>query len=343
MTIIEGNTTFLFIILSCIEFTDNCINFIIDIAIFIEYDITFLNIGLAATVVKEESFSSVCESIKDFSKKDLEDYKNNINTKFTNINYETYIKQFWVGLLEGDGTITVSCPGPRHVKVRMIISIKNIRENVIMLLLIQQVIGGTVRIERKAQYVTWIAIKKDLIQYLIEVLKEYPLLTTRKQCQLKFATKCIENGTKDFVVENKNFMYKDQNNMLKYYENNFVIPKHFPGWLSGFIEAEGNFRFLFDKRRNMQKTGRFNVGQNFEHFIIKAIRDYFGGDNKIQVIISKKEFSKKRELLGVIKHYYIEMGSRATKSAIFTHFYKYPLLGHKKVTYNRWHDYFNCK
>lgn len=36
----------------------------------------------------------------------------------------------------------------------MIISIKNIRENVIMLLLIQQVLGGTVRIERKAQYVT---------------------------------------------------------------------------------------------------------------------------------------------------------------------------------------------
>ena len=56
-----------------------------------------------------------------------------------------------------------------------------------MLLLIQEVLGGTVRIERKAQYVTWIAIKKDLIQNLMDILKQYPLLTTRKQCQLKFA------------------------------------------------------------------------------------------------------------------------------------------------------------
>ena len=92
-------------------------------------------------------------------------------------------------------------------------------------------------------------------------------------------------------------MYKDQPNMLEYNEKNFILPTYFPAWLSGFLEAEGNFRFLSDKRRNMEITGRFNVGQNFEHFIIKAIRDYFGGENKIQVIKSKKEFSKKRELL----------------------------------------------
>jgi hypothetical protein len=85
----------------------------------------------------------------------------------------------------------------------------------------------------------------------------------------------------------------------------------------------------------MQISGRFNVGQNFEHFLIKAIRDYFGGKVKIQVIKAKKEFSKKRELLGEVKHYYIEMGSSAVKCAIFSHFSKYPLLGHKKVTYYR--------
>lgn len=146
----------------------------------------------------------------------------------------------------------------------MIISIKNLRENVMMLLLIQQVLGGTVRIERKAQYVTWVAIKKkDLIQTLIEIFKEYPLLTTRKQCQLKLAIKCIENGTKDFLVENRNFMYKDQQNMLNYNENNFFIHTYFPAWLSGFIEAEGNFIFLSDKPRNMQISGRFNIGQIF--------------------------------------------------------------------------------
>lgn len=85
----------------------------------------------------------------------------------------------------------------------------------------------------------------------------------------------------------------------------------------------------------MQVHNRFNIGQNFEHFIIKAIRDYFGGTNQIQVIISKKEFSNKRELLGVVKHYYVEMGTKDVRTAILAHFNKYPLLGHKNVTYSR--------
>lgn len=119
--------------------------------------------------VNEES-DSVCESLDDISKEELESgprrgpdssalwapesLKKEISSKLFNIDYETYIKQFWVGLLEGDGTITVSCPGPKHVKVRMFISIKNLRDNVLMLLLIKDVIGGRVRIERNAQYVT---------------------------------------------------------------------------------------------------------------------------------------------------------------------------------------------
>lgn len=38
---------------------------------------------------------------------------------------------------------------------------------------------------------------------------------------------------------------------------------------------------------------------------------------------------------GEIKHYYVEMGSKTSKTAIIAHFNKYPLLGHKRVTYSR--------
>jgi hypothetical protein len=142
---------------------------------------------------------------------------------------------FVTGFAYGEGCFSISIakrPGPNHVKVRMIISIKNLRANVIMLLLVQEVLGGTVRIERKAQYVSWIAISKNLIQSLIKLLEKYPLLTTRKQCQLKFAIKCIEHNTRSFVVENRDFMYDDQHNMLNYNDKNFVIP-----------EGEENFIF----------------------------------------------------------------------------------------------------
>lgn len=54
-----------------------------------------------------------------------------------------------------------------------------------MLLLVQEVLaGGTVRIERKAQYVSWIAIRKDLIQSLMKLLEKYPLLTTLNNVSL---------------------------------------------------------------------------------------------------------------------------------------------------------------
>lgn len=130
-------------------------------------------------------------------------------------------------------------------------------------------------------------------------------------------------------------MYKYQDNMLNFNKDNFVIPNYFPALLSGFTEGELNFRFLSDKRRNMKISGRFNIGHNFELFIIQAIKNYFKVDAKIKTIISKKEFSKKRKLLGEVKHYYLEMGSKNVKNAIFSHFSKYPLLGHKNVTYSR--------
>ena len=294
---------------------------------------------------EEEASDSICESLDSISKEEIEELKNSIKSKITaaGLDYVTYIKQFWVGLLEGDGTITVSSPGPKQVKVRFIISIKNLRANVVMLLLIQEVIGGIVKIEHKAQYITWIAASKPLVKTLLEILKEYPLLTTRKQCQLKFATKCIENGTRDFVVENREFMYVDQDKMLKYNDKNFVLPSYFPAWLSGFLEAEGCFRFCYDKRRAMQISTRFNIGQNFEHYIISAIRDYFGGTTIIQVIVSKKIFSEKRKLLGEVKHYYLEMGNKEVKNSIISHLDKYPLMGHKLVTYTRWYSHIKGK
>lgn len=82
-------------------------------------------------------------------------------------------------------------------------------------------------------------------------------------------------------------MSKNQDNILNYFKDNFIIPSYFSAWLSGFIEAEGSFRFIYNKRRNMQIYGIFNIGDNNEHFIIEAIRDYFGATINIQTIISK--------------------------------------------------------
>ena len=69
---------------------------------------------------------------------------------------KNYIEQFFVGLLEGDGTITSNLNSNKSnsIIIRIVISLKNMPENVIMLNKIKQTIGGRVVIERKNSYVT---------------------------------------------------------------------------------------------------------------------------------------------------------------------------------------------
>src|SRR5271169_6546982 len=67
-----------------------------------------------------------------------------------------YIEQFFIGLLEGDGTITTNLNSnkSKSIRIRIVISLKNLSENVIMLNKIKEVIGGRVIIERKDKYIT---------------------------------------------------------------------------------------------------------------------------------------------------------------------------------------------
>ena len=231
----------------------------------------------------------MCESIDEISKQEIEDFKNNLKFKLTGINYETYIKQFWVGLLEGDGTITVSCPGPNHVKVRFIISIKNLRENAIMLLLIQEVLGGTVRIERKAQYVTWIAIKKDLIQTQKKGRwNNVPFFATRKQCQLKFAysgakTRFVSAFTSLYIPNSINRNIKSKSALsVKYFSTcttfnksnsgNTSYPSLHPWFVTGFSDGESTFGVSVYKKSN-SKVG-WDVVVYFQLGLHKKIEQF---------------------------------------------------------------------
>jgi hypothetical protein len=66
-----------------------------------------------------------------------------------------YLQAFFVGLLEGDGTITVDQPKSSHkLRVRFFISLKNNLDNFNMLTLFEKNICGRVLIERKNMYVT---------------------------------------------------------------------------------------------------------------------------------------------------------------------------------------------
>lgn len=240
-----------------------------------------------------------------------------------------YIEQFFVGLLEGDGTITVDFINNRSKRVRIFISLNNLEDNRFMLDLIVKYIGGRVVVERNNRYVTWYATNKTDLAKIFAILAKYPLLSTRKQCQLSFAINFI-NSTKDIPKEEfirlRNEKYKNQKAMLDSYDKNFGLTHYFPGWLSGFIESEGHFK-LVQKANNSIHSSQFIIGQNNEKHLLKAILTYFNKESgKVSYTLNKKG----------VTYYKIHMGGKDFRSSLAFHFYSYPLLGDKNTKYIEW-------
>jgi hypothetical protein len=288
---------------------------------------------------------------------------------------ETYIKQFFVGLLEGDGTITVDIPKSRQtVRLRFFISLKNLPDNHKMLLSVRNVVGGKVLIERQEKYVTWSATTQQEVNKILDILNKYPLLTSRKQCQLNFGLiwrnqKLSCGPTKESIPKKTytQFLLDRENkytNVPKYVEENSKkkLPPYFKAWLSGFIEAESHFKLLYRPTGGISQWG-FSIGQNNDYYILQNIKNYFESYHKITLDKNKNntDFSedpsfdlikagithgikaginhgisqkKKKKLRSF--HYRISIYGHKCRQKIIEHLNEYPLLGDKKNSYIRW-------
>lgn len=263
----------------------------------------------------------------------------NKNLSIKSIENNNYIEQFFVGLLEGDGSINTNISSKSSIRVRFVIALKNDINNQKMLEKIQKVIGGRICIERQDKYVTWIASNKTDINKILLILARYPLLTVRKQCQLEFAKNCLlYNDIKNFIENRKN-MYKNKKELLLRLQQDQFIPFYFSSWLSGFIEAEGNFSLVFNSsKKNKQirllRKSSFTIGQNDELHILNKIKTYFQSENIISM--------DKKKLIGTPSehdYYRISLYNALSRKLLFEHFEQYPLLGQKNVSFQTFFDY----
>lgn len=276
---------------------------------------------------------------KSINSKIEKEYKNNL-TNVMNSNVllfnKDYIEQFFVGLLEGDGTITCNLNSNKSnsIIIRIVISLNNFPENLNMLNLIRDTIGGRILIERNNKYVTWIASNKNDLVKVLSILAKYPLLTARKQCQLDFAKNCLlKKDIKNFFI-NRNNKYNNKNLFLENLAKQDKLPTYFASWLSGFIEAEGNFNLVFNEKGLLRKTS-FSIGQNDEIHILNWIKLYFNSNNTILKDKPKKD--------GNFQYYRLSLYNSESRKLIFQHFEKNPLLGYKKISYLKFLNYHKQK
>ena len=97
----------------------------------------------------------------------------------TKDNYNEYVKMFWVGLMDGDGSIQVNHWREQSLQYRLIIKLSNLPSNYNMLIEIAKVLGGTVRIigSKGSKNVIWVVNKKQEVEEIIKIYETYPPLT----------------------------------------------------------------------------------------------------------------------------------------------------------------------
>lgn len=254
-----------------------------------------------------------------------------------NEKYISYYQSFWVGLIDGGGSIQVNRSAllsgkQRKIKClqyRFVIKLKYTPANhQILLLLSKKLEIGNVRIDEKKKEVLWVENHQNKMHKILIILEKYPPFTSRLSCQLQFFKKL-------FLIEKQpvdKMAYYIQNRSLKY-ESICEVRKmlslaqlqnlaYFPAWFSGFVEAEGCFTTRIHTKKKSSKNASFSIFQKGDLYLMVAIHSFIGAQNKIHFIEKENGY-----LLIVYRHSVI--------SFLKNHFADNPLLGEKELSFQK--------
>jgi hypothetical protein len=217
-----------------------------------------------------------------------------------------YLHKFWVGLMDGDGSIQINHWRKKNLQYRMVIKLKYDSQNLDMLNLIKKEFNGNINITSNNQFIIWVINNKYLITQLLNIFDKYPPLTSRLQAQINFMKECLIHNNVDIYLNSRDSKY------LNFTSSPQCLT---PEWLTGFIEAEG----CFSIRTNNNHS--FSISQKGDKYIIELIKDYFNMNNLI------------REIKPNI--WLIETYKKNILYTIIDHIDKYPLLGEKRNSFNK--------
>jgi LAGLIDADG endonuclease len=230
-----------------------------------------------------------------------------------------YVEPFFVGLFEGDGTITIGRTGNLSYGLFQI-SLKYNVENHAMLTLIKKHIGGTINYAKKKygnDQIRWVAVSQSCVKRILTIFNSYPLLTSRKICQLNYLKQIMVYRGWDYHLQTRDSKYLHQQEHILINKQDFEIPHYFGPWTSGFLEAEGSFRCTHSLS--------VYICQNEHWYVLNAFKTYFNSKHKLG--LHKDDRSE-------LKQYRLSMSGEPTLNSIIKHFETYPLLGYKKVSYD---------
>lgn len=226
-----------------------------------------------------------------------------------------YVFKFWVGMMDGDGSIQVNHWKKQCLQYRFVIKCQMCPHNLQMFQLFKKHLGGNVRIDCKSKSVVWVCDRRTHINYLISnVFQKYPPLTSRLNAQLDFLIQCQQKKDVSWYLLNRSQKYVCYQEKKNFHKK--PLPFYFLEWSSGFIEAEGCFSL-----RQTQNAHSFSIGQNKDHYLLQHIKHLFQIQTKIRN--PKNDF------------WLLETYRRSVFVNMVHHFQKYPLLGAKAQSFDK--------
>ena len=124
-----------------------------------------------------------------------------------------YIQQFWVGLLDGNGSLQVNHWRKKNLQYRIVLKLKYTINNKIMFNNFSKFIGGYVIINK--DFIFWVVNDLKEILRIIKIFDQYPLLTSRKICQLNFLKECLNHSNVDIYLNTRPFKYHQQFDIIQ--------------------------------------------------------------------------------------------------------------------------------
>lgn len=246
--------------------------------------------------------------------------------EITSINFEktsfhffqemAFFKRFFVGQIDGDGSIQVNHWRKKSLQFRIVIKLKNTPKNVEILQLLRKKLQiGKVTFVKGNLYVLWVENHQQKIEKILQIFEEYPPLTSRLTLQQSFFKKYQKEKHVQTYQRTRHLKYNEENRIIQKFTSIKVhtLP-YFSRWFSGFIEAEGCFSV-----RKTRNVASFSIGQKNDFYQIFSIKEYLERKNKIHC--KKNNF------------YFLEIYRRSVFFFFENHFRKYPLLGEKYISF----------
>jgi Cytochrome C and Quinol oxidase polypeptide I/LAGLIDADG endonuclease len=195
-----------------------------------------------------------------------------------NANYTEAMKQFFVGPIDGDGSIQVNHWRETILQFRIIIKLKYTAGNHLMLKQLSQVLNiGRIYIQKK--YVLLQIDHKTEIEVVLGISTDYPLVTTNAYTRYLFPRFCFLNriSLKEYQFM-KHFLEPVFRKLTPLELTNL---SYFDNWFVGFTTAEGCSCI----RSNGSHS--FGISQASDHYILESVSTKFSLPNQVRLIAVK--------------------------------------------------------